>query len=133
VEPVGVQPGGDVGVGEDVADDELGRIMLGLRAPGGEDQVGADGQLARGEHVHDRAGLAGGQRLGGVREADVDHVQIVAVEGDGQVVDALHALLGRAQRPLARGVSNSPARAAGRESRTRRASLNASWEFMLHG
>ncbi len=41
----------DAGVGEDVADDKLGRVMLGLRGPGREDQVRADRDLTRGEDV----------------------------------------------------------------------------------
>jgi len=72
---LGVQPRRDVGVGKDVAHDEFIRVVLGLRGAGGEHQVGADRELARGEHVDDCARLAPSQRLAaGVGEPDMYNV-----------------------------------------------------------
>jgi hypothetical protein len=101
VEPVGIEAGAEVGVGEDVAHDELGRVMPG---PGGlrrENEIGAHRDVAGGEDVDDGARLAAGQWSARVvREPDVRHIEVRAVEWCGELEDLTHLVSRAAEHAL---------------------------------
>src|SRR5262249_48930736 len=89
---IGIEALGDVGVLEDVADDEIGGIVARTGGASGEDKVGTDGEGAGGEDVENRSRLACREWQLVVREADSHHLDLL-LEGRGIGGQRPHELL----------------------------------------